>query len=346
MRWKKTWALFFVWFLFGFQCPAVVQSQEKNFDKDHLVGVIEAHLARLEGWRSGDVLIRIKSDGHGRFLRLEEQTPDGEAKYVEGPDASSVVRQTETVVRLLFDFDRGRALVIVRTENETEIFDGLDETVNKPILSGRDGVSLLNCELEIAVIKRNGAVERLTKVPTIEGFLVSSGAPGIKHLGCSYQQLGSWMNSDLNTIFDIQTSEERISEVKHVGKDRYQLVYIGKGVLEGSTSIWEWDVDRQVPTKYWFGVEATGFTNSENTVEWKSIADNYLPVSSKSVLTNIEQIGARHYLVVDEGTVELHWFSFNSVLPDELFDQEIMRNPDELRKMINQDVFDTDVEKK
>ncbi len=346
MSWKtnSVFASLLLLVILGF--PTIVKSQEKNLDKEHLVGVIEAHLARLQGWRSGDVLIRVKNDAHGRFLRLEEQTPDGEPKYVEGPDASSVVRQTETVARLLFDFDRERALVIVRTEDETEIFDGLDDTINKPMLSGRDGVGLLNAEMETAIIKRNGAMRRLTKVPTIQQFLINSGAPGIKHLGCSYLELGSWLDSDLSKIFEVKTMDERITAVKHVGKDRYQLVYIGQGALEGSKSIWEWDIERQVPTKFWFGVEATGFTNSENTVQWKSISDHSLPVSSKFLRIGIEPIGARHYWIVNEGTVDLHWFSFDSPLPDEMFNEEILRNPDKLREMMNQDVFDSEAEKK
>jgi len=320
---------------------ANAQEKDGAITKDHIVGVIEAHLARLEGWRTGDVLIRMRSDGHGRFLRIEEQTPEGPAKYVEGPDASSVLRRSESLIRMIFDFDQQRALVMIRSGYETEIFDGLDDTLKSPIVTGRDGVALLNAESETAVLStKNGNIQRLAKVPTAEVFLANSGAPAIKHLGCSYAQLGSWLNSDLSTIFEIQTKDERITDVKHVGKDRYQIVYIGTGGLEGNKTIWEWDLQRQIPIKFWFGIEATGATLSENSVEWSLIEDNYLPVSAKSVFTNIQAIGARHYLIIDEGTIDLHWFSFNSELPEEMFDEKILQNREKLAELMSQEVFD------
>lgn len=41
----------------------LVAQDDLSLNKEHMSGVVEAHLASLEGWRIADVLIRVSSNG-------------------------------------------------------------------------------------------------------------------------------------------------------------------------------------------------------------------------------------------------------------------------------------------
>ncbi len=101
-----------------------------SVDKQHIAEVIESHLAALEGWRKGDFLLRTSESGNGRYFKLEEQDLTGfEVKYVNGPEAMSTVTRVDLVVRMIFDLDQEKVLIINQVENEKRIFNGLDEEI-------------------------------------------------------------------------------------------------------------------------------------------------------------------------------------------------------------------------
>ena len=65
------------------QWGSVVFAQsDLTVDKSHMNGLIEAHAARIESWRQGDVLIKVKSSGSGGLFDVPPG-PDKEELLTE-----------------------------------------------------------------------------------------------------------------------------------------------------------------------------------------------------------------------------------------------------------------------
>jgi hypothetical protein len=45
---------------------------------------------------------------------------------------------------------------------------------------------------------------------------------------------------------------------------------------------------------------------------------------------------------MNEGTMELHWFSFNQPLPDDLFEESILSDRKKQDELMSKDVFEKD----
>jgi hypothetical protein len=124
MSMHKNWFIILSLFIFP-SADVYSQNDKLSVDKDHILGVMEAHLTSLEGWRSGNALIRLRSNGTGRVYNRES------GEFIEGPKAKSVTRSSTIVQRIVFDFDKPRALVLNRTEFEQQVFDSLDKEFGK-----------------------------------------------------------------------------------------------------------------------------------------------------------------------------------------------------------------------
>jgi hypothetical protein len=131
---------------------------------------------------------------------------------------------------------------------------------------------------------------------------------------------------------------DKISEITHVAKHSYQLTYLGEGEERGLIRRFDWDLERNLPVKFWRGSLECG-TGSEGTVRWKLINDQYVPLSARYMDTNGDAQNSRFYLVETETTVDLHWFSFGQDLPDDLFEDSVLDDHKKLNEMLNEDVF-------
>ncbi len=312
-------------------------SQDKlSIDKDHMLGVVEAHAVSLEGWRTGDVLIRVTSSGHGRYIRLEDDPgPRGQPKYVEGPDASSIVVQEDRLFRVLFDFDDQMCLVVGSNREERVIFDALDNELT-PKVTDRSGAFLFNDpEKGVLTVGTDGRLFRALEMTTVSGALSVSGAPDIRLLG--WNTVSSWDCEYLRDRIAALANVDAISIVSHVGRDSYQLVYPGH--TEGTEKKYHWDVKRNVPQKFWVGRTSDGFASHDASAQWQSIDGHHVPVSSQYMLAEIIMDGSRWYLMFHEVAVDIHWFSFNKELPEELFQDEILRDRKKLDELLSQEVF-------
>ncbi len=321
---------------------STVTSQDKiSVDSEHFAGVMEAHLATLESWQTGDVLVRIRSSGEGRYLILEDQGPDKPIKYVEGPDASTVVVRYDMLIRFVFDLDTDRALIIMRGEYGTQVIDALDDDAGRPSQIVYDDVTLFDKSQNITSFKSsNGPIRKLDEITNISQILAK--VPDLRGLGALERAGSPWNTEELKDNFEYRARPEFISSILHVGNERYQLVHVGTDRTEGQKVVWDWDMKRQLPLKFWLGNAKTGVTFLENTAEWKLVNDGHVPASSRFFQTNLQVVGARHYMVMNEGTMELHWFSFNQPLPDDLFEESILSDRKKQDELMSKDVFEKD----
>jgi len=313
-------------------------SANLTVDKQHMSGLVEAHLASLEGWRSGDLLIRYSTVEHGRHVEFQSDEY-GTARLIEGPDAMSVAVREDRLYRLAFDFDAERALVINRCEREERLFDGLDQELRRPVLRNDDRVLLYDKSQRAAFVRRDPAViHRLDQLPPMINMIASWGVPDVRTLGfCEYQ---SWDTSSWRPEVEFIGNVDFMAEIKHLGKNRYQVVSRNADVFPGQYVI-DWDVKRNVPLKFVsYHVPPDRFPPVVTAdVDWAAVDGQVVPASARLSKRDNSHYLDREFQVSIETTVEIHWFSFNQPLPDNLFDQQILHDRTKLDELLSEEVF-------
>ncbi len=316
---------------------AISFSQDLSADRGHAAGVIESYLANLESWEKGDVLVRMTSTGSGRYFRVEDQGGfNVPPKFVEGPDSSSLMVQEDILFRLVFDFEKQKALVIHRNRSERQVFDGLDkESIPRKV--GGDSQVLLN-DLKRGMLSRvtNGRIQSFAAINTVSKVFQMQ-VPDIRILGIEPISR-NWDTEYLQDRLNGLSVVDKISEITHVAKQSYQLTYLGEGEEKGLIRRFDWDLERNLPVKFWRGSLECG-TGSEGEVRWKLFNDQYVPLSARYMDTYGDSQDSRFYLVETETTVDLHWFSFGRDLPDDLFVDSVLDDHKKLNEMLNEDVF-------
>ncbi|MDP1564374.1 MAG: hypothetical protein Q8M16_23590 [Pirellulaceae bacterium] len=312
-------------------------SQELSADREHAAGVIESYLANLESWEKGDVLVRMTSNGSGRYFRVEDQGGfNVPPKFVEGPDSSSLTVQEDLLFRLVFDFEKQKTLIIHRNRSERQVFDGLDKESIPRKVAG-DAQVLLN-DPSRGMLSRvtNGRVQSFEAINTVSKVLQMQ-APDIRILGIEPISR-SWDTEYLQDRLNGLAVVDKISEITNVAKQSYQLTYLGEGEEKGLIRRFDWDLERNLPVKFWRGTLECG-TWCEGAVRWQSINNQYVPVSARYMNTSGDSQDSRFYLVETETTVDLHWFSFGQDLPDDLFEDSVLDDHKKLNEMLDEDVF-------
>ncbi|MDP1561356.1 MAG: hypothetical protein Q8M16_08165 [Pirellulaceae bacterium] len=322
----------------------VVNGQDdhaKSDDNTYILGVMDAHMATLEGWEAFDVLIRYKTVGNGR--RVEEEG------LIKGPDAKSVIANQKGLVRLLVDLPGKRVLIINRIENETQMFDSLDQEIRKPSRIADDRRLLFDEARNIRLGQRvSGVPLQLVTLPPIEALLKEFGVPNLKAFGTA-GSADSWHTETL--IDTLRYNQQILKSVSHVGKDRYQTVLQDRkeiGALTRGFKIYvDWDVNDKVPVKFVSYSETPDgefFSRPKTTenVRWARIDGHPVPVSSRRVFSKVRYLvdELRFYIEYDQST-DLHWFSFNQKLEDTLFSEEILNDPKRVDELMSEQVFQT-----
>jgi len=335
-----------------FATVVIAQDNKLSVDKDHMVGVIEAHMANVESWRSGDFLLRIRDDGTGRYCRPD--AGPGESLYVEGPDAMSLISRGDRLHRVVFDFDQQRLLIINRMEIELQVFDALDEDVGEAEKRNDDRVVLLDMTKGIGLSRLKPAiVHRIEggRMRSPEQFFASWGIPEIRLLGCSALASAPWSDTHFRLPLDQLRNLDSIEEILHVGDDRYQVFsrhdVNPENRRSGFRTYIDWDVQRHVPRKFaiynGYSLEdLPGATKPQwtSTADWKLIDGNCVPVSARHSRTMIRSVYGRYFRISEETTIDLHWFSINSELSDDLFDEKILHDRKKLDELLSEEVFD------
>lgn len=312
---------------------------ELSVDNEHMAGVVSAHLASLEGWQSGDFLVRVSTSGSGRHFRWEDNQDnmevDDKIRFVEGADASTVDFQSDLLYRVVFDFDAEKCLVVGNVREEVTVFDALDRAMD-PIVRKKNAIFLLNdVESGAWQIRPDGKMYNSKQVKSVSNALFVANVPDIRFLGWNLPLI--WNCDRLRTrLGDIRT--EAIQEVTHVGQDVYQLRI--KSSIEGVSNLTRWDVSRNLPVSYWIGTDRDKTTGSEGSAKWSEIDGLPVPVSSRFMNAHSSSFGSRDYSMKNEVAVDIHWFSLNQELSDEFFQKDLLSDQKKLDELLNQNVFE------
>ncbi len=323
--------------------PRAYSQDVFSVDKEHLAGVVGAHLLSLEGWRTGDFLVRVSTTGSGRYFRWEENQDnmevDDKIRFVEGADASTVDFQSDLLYRVVFDFDSERCLVVGNVREVATVLNALDVAM-EPIVRKKKEVLLLDdLQLGALRIRPDGKMYNSKQANTVSRALSAAGVPDIRFLG--WNQVSLWNCDRMRTkLGDI--SADSIHEISHVGRDVYQIRT--KAPIEGVSVRTQWDVSRNLPVGYWFGTDRDGTTGGEGSAKWSEIDGLPVPVSSRFMNAHSSSFGSRDYSMKNEVAVDIHWFSLNQELTDEFFQKDLLSDQKKLDELLNQNVFEKQVE--
>jgi hypothetical protein len=308
-------------------------------DKRYLREVVEAHLANLEGWQRFDVLLRYDMVGHGRLY-------EDDGAFLSGPSSMSVEVRKKGLVRLVVDFERDCVLILNRKEDEAQIFDSLDQERGDPIRRSDDRMVVVDKSRRIGV-GRNlpGGAAEMIEIPPIESLLREFSVPNLKAFGTGYSW-DSWRSTVLIDSLNYQSQPDFISSVSNVGKERYQVRLDGKSSNRESENqpraFIDWDYSDNIPIKYviYPSKSSTKPTTLE-TVEWKKVNGSALPHTSRRSFSSTDAFdnGLKFYVEYEQ-TTELHWFSFNEELADELFDPNLLKDRAKVDELLSDSVFE------
>lgn len=335
---RKLSTLFLVVCIF-FSGTASAQPPELSVDKQHIFAVAQSHIDALEGWRTGDLLIRSSTTGDGKLVRA------GEGEVI-GPGALSAVVREDYLARIVFDFDQGRALVINRCEREEQLFNSLDEELQPPKILVDNRVLLYDKAANIELLKKDAGVIHRAKTPKqLPDLIAYMGVPDLRNWGCA--ESPGWNFEVLQSSIEFNNAVQHINQLEHIGKNVYRVVAKD---LEGTRKfrgqyVTDWDLQRNLPVKFMaHHVPATDNKPPVRTVsvEWKLINDGfYVPESARISKRGVKHFADNPFHLKEETTVEVHWFSFNEELSADFFDEDILQDRKRLDELLKTDALDT-----
>lgn len=310
-----------------------------SVDKEHMAGVVSAHLASLEGWRTGDFLVRVSTTGTGRFFRWEENQDnmevDDKLRFVEGVDASTLDFQSDLLYRVVFDIELERCFVVGSIREVATVFDSLDIAMEPSVKKISATYMLADREAGLLSVGSNGKTYKTNQVKTASAALSIAGVPDIRVLG--WKNVLPWNSSLLRMqLGDIRP--DSIREISHVGQNVYELRI--KTPVDGVSVRAQWDVSKNLPVRYWIGTDLDGTTAGEGSAKWKEINGFSVPVASRFMKAESREHGLRDYSMRNEVAVDVHWFSLNEELSDEFFQKELLHDQKRLDELLDQSVFD------
>lgn len=330
--------------VFVFLTLSPVYSQDETAEaRKHLAGVFQAHRGNIESIRTGDVIIKFSLLGTGESIGVKP-----------GPDSTSLVSETIGFVRLIFDFDKKRFLVVNRREQTIDLFDALGDQLAETQRAASDSSGLFDSTKSIVLVKQQAgnAADRSSVVTNENQFLGILDVPNFFGLGCSLDCLSGWNSIDsVYQSLDRFGHQDAIIAVENVGNDRYRA--FSSLILEGSAAggvrvETDWDVKRQVPLKFvhYPGPKADP-ERPENlkpyhtiSAEWKSRDGYFVPTFGRGSYKRPFEVSGLEFSVDYEMEMQLHWFSINETIPDEQFDSAILDDLPRISKLIDKSKFE------
>jgi len=329
----------------------IAQVNKSVVGKDHLLGVIEAHVARLSSWETGDVLVRIRTTGTGVASRRTER--------ITGPDSCTAVFQETVTMRFVFDFPQKRFVAVINREREINAFDALDNEIKDQYFPERRRTmdAFLIDQSRSLLIVRNGAGQSQQVKPTLDRpiFEVYSkrfGLRNIKGVGIYGWTNTMWDDQGTASFFNLLFNADVIESVTHVGKDRYRTlsrVHLPRANVKGYRRMIDWDVVHGVPVAYYdypgFDDDAKPAHNS-GQVEWREQNSQMVPVKARENDRRLQFSASMREFAVDlEAEVDFHWFSINEELDAEQFDEKRFQEPGRLNQLLTEYQFEAVPEK-
>ncbi len=187
-----------------------------------------------------------------------------------------------------------------------------------------------------------GEIHRLRELPELTTLFAHWGVMDVRGLG--FTPVGLWNTNRLKNRVQMIGNIDRIKTITNVGENRYRVL---SEEVNGSAVPWrayvDWDLQQNVPLEYKYyvsnkdGVPPT----KTGTAEWKSIDGNILPVSSRLSNRDIKKVEGNRFMTRTDVAIDVHWFSFNQDLPDELFEEGILSDRKKLDELLSQEVFES-----
>ncbi len=333
----------FAFFLLIWHSTACAQN-EASLDKDHIVGLYEAHRSHIESLRSGDVLIKVDVVGNGHLADVKP-----------GPDSVSVVTQTTSYIRYVFDFDNRKLFVVNRREQHVDFFDALSEQIGATKRGTLDRSGIFDLGAKTVLVKMQAAtpVDMSGKDRTEEMFLLRLGVPQIFGFGCSTEGL-----YEVGSLAEVYNCLERfghpdaIEKIENIGRNRYRV--FSSLVLEGSAAggvrtETDWDVKNQVPIKFVHFAGPKPDPSKKwslkpihtSIAEWKKIEGYFLPILCRGSYKGPGEIEDVEFDVDYEVEMQLHWFSINGEVADKFFDPKILEDVPKLAELTDPEYFES-----
>ncbi len=312
-------------------------------DKSHMSGLFEVHAARIESWRQGDVLIKVKSSGSGGLFGVPP-----------GPDKEELLTEETGYTRFIFDLDKKKFLVVKRTKGTATVFDGLGNQLGDPVQAGVNSVGIYDAERGLCLLKRSdGKIQDLMRIMrSDEMFIGMAGVNSFMGLGFKPQPQEGW-RSQSNIWQDLSRDGhvDAIRSIENIGQNRYRVLSLvelpghGPG---GTRTITEWDVKRQVPVHFtrYAGVASDPeklFSlnpRASHLAEWGEFHGEWLPKLARGMAKQAVLFQGKDYGNKLEFEIQIHWFSLNQEIPDETFDVEVLRDVDKQTALLDPSCFE------
>jgi hypothetical protein len=194
-----------------------------------------------------------------------------------------------------------------------------------------------------------GVVHRSTHLPSVSQMFDQFGVTGIKGLGCASLNVCTWGDDMERRFIESITKDDSIKSITHVGRDRYQVftqTANGEDRRSGFRCHNDWDLTRNVPVRF---VICWGYSQedlpkaipfNDTSVDWIEINGNQVPKSARITNNSILNLDGTSFRFSEEVTVDVHWFSFNDDLSDELFDEKTLHDRTKMDELLDVTVFD------
>lgn len=322
-----------------------------TIDKEHMIGVVDAHFANLESLQKFDVLMRIRTSriGDKFIIEADDQGVD-QMKVIKGPDAEQVVDERTSLHRVMFDKPNGTILILNRCEFTRESLDGLGEPIGAPTKRFDDRSLLIDPQRGIRVARsKPGFSQKVAfgaNVP-IERLIDSYGVPNFKFAGFhTVLRNGDQVLQYLERFRNV----DAIEEILNTGQDRYQVFsrhdIDSQDSRLGIRCYQDWNIEWNVPVRFEIfpGYRAEDFPDTtephvSGNVEWKLLDGCFVPISGRVSSKAAERVNGSMYKVIEEVLFDFHWFSVHRDLPEGLLTENLLQDRKKLDELLDQSVF-------
>lgn len=317
---------------------AFSQTVDLTVDIDHLNGVLAAHRANLDAWNSADVVFRFKQSGSGRLTNKEG--------YVAGPDAMSVVHESEYVCRFSFDRERQLFRVVKRKSGEIQVFDSLDQPVTDPKRTWSESAGIVDRDASVQLAKERGQLYEMQGDVDFEKFVAAFSIPTLTLCGLGLGEGQDWADERIDSHFDRFSAQDLIRSVSNVGRDRYRIETIGKNSMFVQLDL---DISRMVPVRVAnYRRRPDGSADQllfVRNCDWKPVGKMFLPIRDRGKSMSWLYEEGLSFVVDYETEFDAHWYSFNEELPAEMFDPEQLRSVTVLNELLSEKPLEDDSKK-
>lgn len=308
---------------------AVCQGQERTGSAAQICSIFESPKANCLSWRKGDVLIR-------KQLSLDTTNfPDsGSIKGLKGR-----LEKTETMSRIIFDYDNGIFLHINVTVGSKQVFDD-DLPTDPQVISQLTGWMCTGNQGMVASYNTEGGNRlrwnrsqfpedqdvflNMIKMPDYRGFWLH-GKPvlhGRSH-GSAVRASGRDFHSH-----SIDGEQMKIRYEKEPKE--------GEAEFGTPVTLVVFDLESLMPTKFnHFNRRANDSPVQGPTfdIRWKAIGDVYVPTKACSRTYRMISAKKEHGPQYDE--YQFHWFSLNEDIDTSILDIELFNDREKMVKLVD-----------